>query len=146
MKLPSKEMKKMVLIKILIIWLITSIYFIIYLKRVDGKNIEISRITKGKLAMKLWNKINRVWRITWSYVKMVLDKVGYVCFATIAITLAFILYSSDRIVDKLIATETSRLFVQWVKRLANDIKRGKELYIWIAFIVVIAMLLLNKLL
>ena len=77
---------------------------------------------------------------------MVLDKVGYVCFATIAITLAFILYCGDRIVNKLIATETSQLFVKWVKRMVNNIKRGGELYIWMAFIVIIAILLLNNLL
>lgn len=104
-------MKEVVLIKILIIWLISSIYFIVYLKRVDGKNIEINRINKNELAIELLNKINRVWRITWSYIKMALDKVGYVYFATIVITLAFILYCGDRIVDKLIATETSQLFV-----------------------------------
>ena len=136
----------MVSIKILIIWLITSIYIIIYLKRVDDKDMEINRITKSKLAVKLLNKVNRVLRVTWYYIKMVLDKVGYVCFATIAITLAFILYCGDRIVNKLIATETSQLFVKWVKRMVNNIKRGGELYIWMAFIVIIAILLLNNLL
>ena len=136
----------MVSIKILIIWLITSIYIIIYLKRVDDKDMEINRITKSKLAIKLLNKVNRVLRVTWYYIKMVLDKVGYVCFATIAITLAFILYCGDRIVNKLIATETSQLFVKWVKRMVNNIKRGGELYIWMAFIVIIAILLLNNLL
>ena len=136
----------MVSIKILIIWLITSIYIIIYLKRVDDKDMEINRITKSKLAMKLLNKVNRVLRVTWYYIKMVLDKVGYVCFATIAITLAFILYCGDRIVNKLIATETSQLFVKWVKRMVNNIKRGGELYIWMASIVIIAILLLNNLL
>ena len=136
----------MVSIKILIIWLITSIYIIIYLKRVDDKDMEINRITKSKLAIKLLNKVNRVLRVTWYYIKMVLDKVGYICFATIAITLAFILYCGDRIVNKLIATETSQLFVKWVKRIVNDIKRGGELYIWIASIVIIAILLLNNLL
>lgn len=136
----------MVSIKILIIWLITSIYIIIYLKRVDDKDMEINRITKSKLAIKLLNKVNRVLRVTWYYIKMVLDKMGYVCFATIAITLAFILYCSDRIVNKLIATETSQLFVKWVKRMVNNIKRGGELYIWMASIVIIAILLLNNLL
>lgn len=136
----------MVSIKILIIWLITSIYIIIYLKRVDDKDMEISRITKSKLAIKLLNKVNRVLRVTWYYIKMVLDKMGYVCFATIAITLAFILYCGDRIVNKLIATETSQLFVKWVKRMVNNIKRGGELYIWMASIVIIVILLLNNLL
>ena len=136
----------MVSIKILIIWLITSIYIIIYLKRVDDKDMEINRITKSKLAIKLLNKVNRVLRVTWYYIKMVLDKVGYVCFATIAITLAFILYCGDRIVNKLVATETSQLFVKWIKRMVNNIKRGGELYIWMASIVIIAILLLNNLL
>ena len=136
----------MVSIKILIIWLITSIYIIIYLKRVDDKDMEINRITKSKLAIKLLNKVNRVLRVTWYYIKMVWDKVGYVCFATIAITLAFILYCGDRIVSKLIATETSQLFVKWVKRMINNIKRGGELYIWMASIVIVAILLLNNLL
>lgn len=136
----------MVSIKILIIWLITSIYIIIYLKRVDDKEVEINKITKNKLAIKLLNKVNRVLRVTWYYIKVVLDKVGYVCFATIAITLAFILYCGDRIVNKLIATETSQLFVKWVKRIVNNIKRGGELYIWMASIVIIAILLLSNLL
>ena len=136
----------MVSIKILIIWLITSIYIIIYLKRVDDKDMEISRIAESKLAIKLLNKVNRVLKVTWYYIKMVLDKVGYVCFATIAITLAFILYCGDRIVNKLIATETSQLFVKWVKRIVNNIERGGELYIWMASIVIIAILLLNNLL
>ena len=134
----------MVSIKILIIWLITSIYIIIYLKRVDDKDMEISRIAESKLAIKLLNKVNRVLKVTWYYIKMVLDKVGYVCFATIAITLAFILYCGDRIVNKLIATETSQLFVKWVKRIVNNIERGGELYIWMASIVIIAILLLNN--
>ena len=136
----------MVSIKILIIWLITSIYIIIYLKRVGDKDMEMNRITKSKLAIKLLNKVNRVLRATWYYIKMVLDKVGYVCFATIALTLAFILCCGDRIVNKLIATETSRLFVKWVKRMVNNIKKGGELYIWMASIMIIAILLLNNLL